>query len=78
MEPLVIFGAGLVVYCGYLSIADEIRVWKKSYARQRIADRKKTAKAARKAAVTFFAREHKNGADRRYTVGSGLLAQHMR
>ncbi len=78
MEPLVIFGAGLVVYCGYLSIVDEIRVWKKSYARLRIPDRKKTAKSSRKAAVPFFARGHKNGADRRYTVGNGLLAQHMR
>jgi hypothetical protein len=26
MEPLVIFGAGLVVWCGYLSILDSVRV----------------------------------------------------
>lgn len=25
MEPLVIFGAGLVMYCGYLAIMDEMR-----------------------------------------------------
>ena len=25
MEPLVIFGAGLVMYCGYLAILDEMR-----------------------------------------------------
>jgi len=28
MEPLVIFGAGLVVWCGYLSILDSVRAWK--------------------------------------------------
>ncbi len=28
MEPLVIFGAGLVVWCGYLSVLDSVRVWK--------------------------------------------------
>ena len=26
MEPLVIFGAGLVMYCGYLAIMDEMQV----------------------------------------------------
>lgn len=27
MEPLVIFGAGLVIYCGYLSLLDSSRSW---------------------------------------------------
>jgi hypothetical protein len=28
MEPLVIFGALLVVYCGYLALLDSVRDWK--------------------------------------------------
>ena len=28
MEPLVIFGAGLVVYCGYLALLDSCKAWK--------------------------------------------------
>ena len=28
MEPLVIFSAGLVVYCGYLAILDCIKGWR--------------------------------------------------
>jgi hypothetical protein len=28
MEPLVVFGALLVVYCGYLAILDTVRDWK--------------------------------------------------
>jgi hypothetical protein len=28
MEPLVCFGACLVLYCGYISIADAVRDWK--------------------------------------------------
>lgn len=28
MEPLVIFGAGLVVYCGYLAVLDSCTAWK--------------------------------------------------
>jgi hypothetical protein len=34
MEPLVVFGAGLVAYCGWLAILDEIRVLKKWYERR--------------------------------------------
>ncbi len=78
MEPLVIFGAGLVIYCGYLSIMDEIRAWKKSDARQRIPDRKTSVKTARHAAIPLFERGNKNGANRGYTVSNGLLAQHLR
>ncbi len=29
MEPLVIFGAFLVIYCGYLSALDAVRVWRR-------------------------------------------------
>lgn len=78
MEPLVIFGAGLVVYCGYLSLMDEISAWKKSHARQRVTERKKTAKAARNVAMPLFTKRLKNGANRGYAVSNGMLAQHMR
>ncbi len=78
MEPLVIFGAGLVVYCGYLTIMDEIRAWKKGEARQRISVRKTTVKTARHAALPLFERGRKNVANRGYTVSNGLLAQHLR
>ncbi len=28
MEPLVIFGAGLVIYCGYLAFLDSSKAWR--------------------------------------------------
>jgi len=28
MEPLVIFGAGLVIYCGYLALLDSCKAWR--------------------------------------------------
>jgi hypothetical protein len=28
MEPLVIFGAGLVIYCGYLALLDSSKAWR--------------------------------------------------
>lgn len=42
MEPLVLFGVGLVVYCGYLALLDEIQDFRRSYAKSR-------AKCGRKA-----------------------------
>jgi hypothetical protein len=36
MEPLVLFGAGLVVYCGYLALLDEMHDIRRSYAKSRI------------------------------------------
>ncbi|MGA7826617.1 MAG: hypothetical protein WCA04_03095 [Geobacteraceae bacterium] len=33
MEPLVIFGAGLVIYCGYLTILDSSKAWRVSRAK---------------------------------------------
>lgn len=32
MEPLVIFGAFLVIYCGYLCALDSTRVWRRQLA----------------------------------------------
>jgi hypothetical protein len=42
MEPLVLFGVGLVVYCGYLALQDEICDIRRSHAKSR-------AKCGRKA-----------------------------
>jgi hypothetical protein len=78
MEPLVIFGAGLVVYCGYLSIMDEIRVLKKSYAARRISYKIKSLKTTRKGVAPFYAKELELKGNRRYSGNSGLLAQHLR
>ena len=33
MEPLVVFSAGLVIYCGVLTMYDELRTWR-SHARK--------------------------------------------
>ncbi len=78
MEPLVIFGAGLVVYCGYLAIVDEIQVLKKSYAIRQIAIRKKSRNSARETVkpVTENIRHYKG--NRRYAGNGSLLAQHLR
>ena len=34
MELIVICGAGLVIYCGWLAAVDEVEDWKRSRARQ--------------------------------------------
>ena len=30
MEPIVIFAAGVVLYCGWLSLRDDLRGWRRS------------------------------------------------
>jgi hypothetical protein len=30
MEPIVIFTAGVVLYCGWLTLQDELREWRRS------------------------------------------------
>ncbi len=30
MEPIVVFAAGLVLYCGWLTLLDELREWRRS------------------------------------------------
>ena len=48
MEPLVLFGAGLVVYCGYLAFMDEVADMKRSFAKSGVKCRRKhTWKAKR-------------------------------
>jgi hypothetical protein len=32
MEPIVIVAAGLVIYCGYLAMLDEMKAWQRSRA----------------------------------------------
>lgn len=45
MEPLVVFGAGLVAYCGWLAVLDEIQALKKWHARQ-VAARSRRARTS--------------------------------
>jgi len=44
MEPIVVFGAGLVLYCGYVAAVDTWRDWRRSRVKVRA-----TVKAAVKA-----------------------------
>ena len=37
MEPIVVFGAGLVLYCGYLAAVDTWRDWRRSRVKVRAA-----------------------------------------
>jgi hypothetical protein len=48
MEPLVIFGAGLVIYCGYLTLLDSCKGWK--FCRSRCAAKRAPAKKRHAAA----------------------------
>ncbi len=50
MEPLVLFAAGLVVYCGYLALIDEIRDFRSSFAKDGAKCRRKISAAVRRAA----------------------------
>ncbi len=51
MEPMVIFGAGLVVYCGYLSLQDALRDWQRERGGKCAAGAKKASHAARRPAI---------------------------
>ncbi len=56
MEPLVVFGAGLVIYCGYLAAMDEIRDLKRCWAKRRASCGAGTTKVAKKTARPVPAR----------------------
>jgi hypothetical protein len=43
MEPLVLFGAGLVFYCGYLAFVDEMSDIRRNFAKNGVRCRRKTA-----------------------------------
>ena len=43
MEPLVVFGGGLVVYCGYLALMDEIDDIRRWYAKRTASSRSRSS-----------------------------------
>jgi len=63
MEPLVLFGACLVIYCGYLSALDAVRVWK----RQFLAVSLKKQRSRKRARPVRYVRSPRYGA----TVATG-------
>ncbi len=68
MEPLVIFGAGLVAYCGYLSLIDAFRDREREQGlakRDEIPGERQAD--VKPAAVTFSGHGRGDGADRRWT-----------
>ncbi len=67
MEPLVIFGAGLVMYCGYLAVMDEINDVR-GWCAKRAQTRKSKTQAARSARA---ATRPVSGKDRGYERTGG-------
>jgi hypothetical protein len=78
MEPLVIFGAGLVIYCGYLAAVDEISDFKKCYAKRKASCGNRTARAARKNARPIAARGGAYEGNSAYARGGRLLVPQAR
>jgi hypothetical protein len=74
MEPLVVFGAGLVVYCGYLAIKDEICDFNRWYAKRTASARKKNAatRAVRRVARAVSGRDRVYEGNRRCACGGRL------
>lgn len=50
MEPLVLFGAGLAVYCGYLAFMDEVADIKRSLAKSGVKSRRKDSGKGKRSA----------------------------
>ena len=69
MEPLVFFGAALVVYCGYITINDEVRGLRKARTSQ-AAEKTEAAKKAPSPAL-FSARGRAGGAGGRWPAPLG-------
>ncbi len=67
MEPLVIFGAFLVIYCGYLCALDSTRVWR----RQLAAASMKRERAKKRSKSIRYVRNPRH--DARVAVGRTLL-----
>jgi len=67
MEPLVIFGAGLVIYCGYLTLLDSSKAWRA----WRLETTAKCAPAKKRRAVP--ARQQRPRSAAGITVGRPLL-----
>lgn len=78
MEPLVIFGVGLVIYCGYLAAMDEMRDLKRCYARHMASRGAKTAKAAKKHARPVAAKGGAYAGSQAYARGGRFLVAQAR
>ena len=69
MEPLVLFGAALVIYCGYIAVTDELRGWRRARGRSP-ATGPQPAKRE-KAGVPFSVRGRAGGAGGRWPAPLG-------
>ncbi len=76
MEPLVVFGAGLVIYCGYLAAIDEIRDVKRCWTKRRASCGARAAKVAKKPAHPVAARGYAGNSA--YGRGGRLLVPQLR
>jgi hypothetical protein len=65
MEPLVLFGAGLVVYCGYLAVMDEVADLKRCLAKNGVKRRQKDAVKGKRATRNIMG----SGAGKGYNCG---------
>jgi hypothetical protein len=75
MEPLVLFGAGLVVYCGYLAIMDEVAAMKRSFAKSGEKSRRKNTGKEKCLARNVPARGAAYAGSRGYDCGRLLATQ---
>ncbi len=78
MEPLVVFGAGLVIYCGYLAALDEIRVFKRCYAKRRTLCSTRASKTAKGRVRPVAAKGAACAGSSGYTCGGRLLVSEIR
>lgn len=78
MEPLVVFGAGLVIYCGYLAVMDEIRDAKRCFAKRKAPCGTGAARPSRKPARPVAAKGAAYGGNSGYACGGRLLAPQAR
>jgi hypothetical protein len=76
MEPLVVFGVGLVVYCGYLAIREDIGDFKRWYAKRTASSKSRNAasQAVRKVARLVSAEGRGYERNRRCSCGGRLPA----
>ncbi len=58
MEPLVLFGAALVVYCGWLTVTDDMRAWRRNALKL---PAKKRARVKKEVTATLFSTRGRGG-----------------
>ena len=75
MEPLVLFGAGLVVYCGYLAFMDEVADMKRSFAKSGAKSRRKVTGKEKRSARNVPASGAGYAGNRGYDCGRLLATQ---